>query len=275
MTQVLTFNYADTSEDNIIVITPVTINPLNNVTPTSGIWYYYLLNFSEGTNIKITVPNNTIQILYSVVIGSGGSAGSNYYEESNGSYYGFGGGGGGGSVSLTSFNVTNGGIVNVSFGGFGVNIGDSSTDTSIQFGTNQSIFAGVGSNGGNVPQPVGNTQYEHIYHGGSGGNGANQPNSSGGSGGNGGTGYVYSMDSGYSYTGPIYELNGKSYLGIPGTSYNGATYKESYTYQGIGIEPSAYTPITMADGTKANVAVAGKQCESGNTTQVLVYYCLS
>ena len=72
MTQVLTFNYADTSEDNIIVITPVTINPLNNVTPTSGIWYYYLLNFSEGTNIKITVPNNTIQILYSVVIGSGG-----------------------------------------------------------------------------------------------------------------------------------------------------------------------------------------------------------
>lgn len=272
MTQVLTFNNADTSED--IIINPVNINPLSNDTPTTGSWYYYLLKFPEGTNIKITVPDNTINNLYSAVIGSGGSAGSNY-EQSNLDCYGFGGGGGGGGVALPSCDVTNGGNINVIFGGFGVNIGDSSTDTSIQFGTNQSIIAGVGSNGGNVPQPVGNTNYEDIYYGGSGGNGANQSNTSGGSGGNGGTGYLYSIASGYSYTGPINEINGKSYLGIPGTSYNGATYKKSHTYQGIGNQAPAYTPITMADGTKANVAVAGKQCESGNTTQVLVYYCLS
>jgi hypothetical protein len=263
-----------------ITLSPTTYNPLNNQTPSSGTWYYYLLPSADSTNpyIQVSASPGIVKLLYFVSISPGGKGGS-AYQTINGPAVYTGGGGGGGGVSLSSFNVKYGGQFNIFVGSIG------NLDTTIQLDSNNTpIAAGVGSNG----EPT--SMYDNtgfIYTGGDGGNGAPNETSTvpssggtatiyGGSGGNGGTGYIFAVGSDYAgpmYTLPLPDGTTTNLCGIPGTNYNGATYANPHTYQGIGTERPAYTPITMADGTKANVAIAGMQNQSGNPTQVMVYYC--
>jgi hypothetical protein len=270
-----------------------TVNPLSNLPPSSsGTWCYYLLQYPTNTTIQMSVTPGLITNLYMVSISPGGCGGQSYQttitdpENPNNSTNPFppvytGGGGGGGGVSVSSFNVKKGANFTITFGGINSLATNSANppDTTIQMngGNYTKISPGVGYNGGNTSEYSTTT---FVYKGGNGGDGANNPTTTvtgaggtatiyGGSGGNGGTGYVYT----YNHRGPLYTLqDGTTLYGIPGTNFNGATYANPHTYQGIGTQPPAYTPITMADGTSANVATAGQQNQSGNMSQVLVYY---
>jgi hypothetical protein len=183
-----------------------------------------------------------------VVMGPGGSGGAN---SSNNSAYG--GGGGGAGVSLSTLTLVAGTSLTITFGAMAPSNEPSDyLDSSFSYNGNI-VSAGVGSYGyscttysSEIPNSSNN--------GGDGGNGSNTPNLStnpygsfaGGAGGNAGT--------------------GTNQNGTIGQSYNGATPGSKST------NPPGYTPITMADGTTANVATAGIQGESGNQPQVLIYF---
>lgn len=234
------------SSSDAIPISTTYYNPFNNITPTSGTWTYMLITQPTTDPIYITIPVNFIDTLNVVLIANGGSGGSDWYIPTPllpvipNIPLAAGGGGGGGAVLVSSYNTSDGMSFTVTLGA----IGSSNNSTSIQYTNSiQYIYSGnAGSNG---------TLSDNVPIGGDGGDGGDGGTSSetyGGPGGNGGLA-------------PFPETSGS-----PGQSYNGASSA------GIGNQPPAYTPITMADGTSAYVGYAGKQNEGGNCAQLLLYY---
>jgi hypothetical protein len=87
-------------------ITSTKVNPLSQIKPTSGNWYYFLHYYSVANGkpdvltCTTTDPNNPNQVVYVCGFAQGGVGGVNYYK--NNQPYGCGSGGGGGGQCVNT-----------------------------------------------------------------------------------------------------------------------------------------------------------------------------
>jgi hypothetical protein len=252
MSNMPTIKFYINSSTTPTIVTPTTINPLvfncgSGITSTSN-WYYYLIKSDGFTtydiNINVTAaPGYSLPVISFVLTGSGGRggpAGANYgtsqYKGGNG------GGGGGGSVSLIN-----------------------------------NYYSGVNSTWHEIKlYPI--ASYASVMYlddngiafyastGGSGGGGANGSNKSSGDSANGANGGNPSAlkaaptNSLPSYSGIIRGGAGGNAGARQPTNDNNNQAGASYygaTPAMIGASPTAYVPVTFADGLISNIVNGG------------------
>lgn len=261
----LSFTLSDgtsTAEPKPYKISPVYVNPLNNQSPTSGSWSYFL-HYYSNTNGKpdvLTCTTNNYknpnQVVYVCAFAQGGAGGKNV-DVSNQPY---GGGGGGGQCDNRQLSLP----VTVYLNPIG-----QSTKCSIDSPVNSVRYSlkpgSKGTNGSNTTTIAGGSGGNG---GGAGGNGGSKGSVSGatdGAGGNAG------LDSGNGFT----AYNGTNFIASDGNGYPGST---SNPFNFVS------TKQIFADGTSANLASGGiagyyntsentyYNGQSGNLAGVMFYF---